>query len=477
MKVGMQLGITQKQTLALTPTLLQSIRILGLSRTELNEYLQEELASNPALELAEDAGGEENAGEIPEMPDDRVLPDRRAEDFDWGEYLAEKEYDDIGASYVRSEPQSFESAEEDADRSLRAYIFDQLSETVLAGISDRPPRAAAAALAVIESLDENGFLAASPAEIAKIASVSEKEAHAAITAVRSLEPAGVGASDVREALLIQYERRGGSDPLVRQIIENWLEEVAQGRITRLARKNGLTNEAALAAVEIVKSLDPKPCRGFSGSERIQYIVPDVIVEKTEDTFEVTVNGAYMPRLLVSQYCLDVLKSEKRDSEASIFLRDRLNTAATLIKSLEQREKTVYNVSAAIFRRQREFLEVGMRGLKPLTLKMVADELGIHESTVSRSVRGKYVQTPKGVFELKQFFSAGVRTDDGEGAAVESLRVKISELIDAEDKRVPLSDERIAEILKRNGTLISRRTVAKYREEMSIPSSPARRQRG
>ncbi|MDR0874725.1 MAG: RNA polymerase factor sigma-54 [Clostridiales Family XIII bacterium] len=476
MKVGMQLGITQKQSLTLTPALLLSIRILGLSRTELDEYLAEELVSNPALELSEDEAADEAADEADEIPDDRVLPDRRAEDFDWGEYLAEKEYEDSGASYMKREAFGFEQADEETDRSLRGYLFDQLTETALAAISGHPGRAAAAALSVIESLDSSGFLEISLNEIAKIAGVSEREAEAAIEVVKELDPAGVGARDARESLLIQYARKGGSDSFVRRIIEDHLEDVASGRIARISRNLGLTIDETLHAVEIVKSLDPKPGRGFAGSEQISYIVPDVIVEKVGDDFEVTVNDAGMPRLFVSPYYRNVLKSEDRDSEASVFLRGRLHAAATLIKSLEQREKTVYNITVAIFRRQREFLENGVCGLRPLTLKMLADELGIHESTVSRSVRGKYAQTPRGVFELKRFFSSGVRTADGEGASGESLRAKISELIGAEDKNAPLSDEKIAENLKRNGAFISRRTVAKYREEMCIPSSSARRQR-
>ena len=476
MKLGIQLGISQKQTLALTPALLQSIHILGLSRMELDEYIEAELSLNPVLEVDDSGDSVEISPEIPDVPDDRVLPDRRAEDFDWNEYITEKEYDSTGISNIQNQTQWYEPEDTETNQSLRANLIDQLTEENLTRISQVPGRAVSTALCVIESLDDNGILLASPGEIAKLSGVSEEEASAAIAVIRELEPAGVGAKDVRDALLIQYERNGGADPIIKQIIMDCLEDVAQGRISKIAQKTGLTNEVVTSAIEIIKTLNPKPGRGFAGSEQVSYIVPDVVIEKAGDEAEVVINNYGMPHLLVSPYYLDVLKSEKSDSDAAVFLRNRLNSATTLIKSLEQRGKTVYNVTVVIFRYQSEFLEVGERGLKPLTLKMIADELGIHESTVSRSVRGKYVQTPKGVFELKRFLCSGIRTNDGNTIAADSLKATIIDFIGDEDKKAPLSDERIAEKLKMSGAFISRRTVAKYREEMGIPSSPVRRRR-
>ena len=471
----MQLGIKQKQTLTLTPALLQSIRILGLSRMELEEYIEAELASNPALELNDVDDAEESPVEALDASDDRVLPDRRAEDFDWDEYLAEKEYENLNVPNTKHTIRRYEPEDAQETLTLHSNLIDQITEENLAQVSNIPSRAISTILCVIESLDDNGILTASPGEIAKLAGVSEKEAIAAIVVVKGLEPAGVGAENVKEALLIQYKRGGGDDPLVKQIIENCLEDVALGHIFKIAQKTGLTTDIASHAIEIIKALNPKPGQGFAGSEQVFYIVPDMIVEKNGDNVDVTVNREGLPRLLVSPYYLSVLKSEKSDSDASIFLRNRLNSATMLIKSLEQREKTVYNVTVVVFRYQFEFLELGERGLKPLTLKMIADELGIHESTVSRSMRGKYVQTPKGVFELKRFLCTGIRTSSGIDITAESLKAKIAEYIEEEDKGSPLSDERIVEKLKRNGAFISRRTVAKYRKEMGISSSPDRRQ--
>ncbi|MDR3305180.1 MAG: RNA polymerase factor sigma-54 [Clostridiales Family XIII bacterium] len=484
MKLGMELNITQKQTLALTPALIQAIRILGLSRVELDEYLEEEVAANPILEA--DAAAPAIAAGPDESPeehaDERADRDKKADDFDWAEYLKEKEYDDVsygyGQGYVM--PQASDMAIWDGpgrtDITLKDYLIEQLPQDDFANVCADAQRAGIIALYIIESLDGNGFLTESAAEIAAAVSAKPEEAEAVLEIIRGFEPAGVGAADVRECLILQLDRKGAAEAGIRDIVRNHLADVGAGRISAIAKATGLKKKEILDAIEIIKGLEPKPGRGFSGSDDTRYIIPDILIEKTEDGYEVTTNKAGVPSLTVSPFYRKVLQTADKNSEEHRFLADRLNAAAMLIKSLEQREQTIYNVVNAILRHQRAFFDEGRKYLKPLTLRKIGEELGIHESTVSRSIKGKYAQTPQGVFELKYFFGSGVLNDEGEGMAADNVKARIAEIVAAEEHDFPLSDEQIAVVLKKDGVWISRRTVAKYRDEMEIPSSTGRRTR-
>ncbi|MDR1798007.1 MAG: RNA polymerase factor sigma-54 [Clostridiales Family XIII bacterium] len=477
MRLEIDLKIAQKQTLSLTPSLLQAIRVLGMTRAELDAYLEEATEANPVLDA--EAAEEKRDDEAPAKEDGGKAKET---DFDWAEYLNDKNYDDVSYAYtMRSFAGSYtaEEAPEAADeraQTLRDYLVEQLSTADLSKALPDVVLAGEIAFYILESLDDNGFLTQTPEEMAKALGVKPEEVGRVLMILRTFDPPGVCAENLADCLILQVQRRGVKNPQIRKIIRECLPDVAAGRISAIARKTGAKRADAEAAVALVRTLDPKPGRGFAGSEKTQYIIPDIFVEKAEagDGYEVLINHAGIPGLTVSPYYRKVLAGARKGSEEYRFLTERLNAAVMLIKSLEQREQTIYNVTNAVLQRQSAFLEKGREYLRPLTLKQVATELGIHESTVSRTIRGKYIQTPRGVFELKYFFASGVQAADGSDFSSESVRQRISELVAQEDAANPLSDERLTQILQKEGKPVSRRTVAKYRDESGIPSSQARR---
>ena len=492
LRFGMELNIEQKQTLTLTPQLLQAIHILGLARDELEHYIEDELESNPALEADWGNDSNETTESIPEhdkdgMPgpdlknadqeieytDERVADTKRSEDFDWAEYLKEKGYDDVSYRYG-SLPDSL--PDRGGGQKLSEYLLEQLTAEGLGRISANSVRAYEIAASIIDLLDENGFLPHDASEIMTLSGASKGEALAAVSVLKELDPAGVAATDVREALEIQYIRAGGADPLVIDIIRTRLADVATRSAAVVARSMGRRRQEVERVFRVIASLDPRPCRGFYSGAETHYIIPDIIIEKNENGYEAKLNESHQPMLMVSPYYRKILTEAEKGSEEYLFLTERLNAAAALIKSLEQRGQTIYKVVAEILKRQDAFFEGGEACLKPMTQKQIADEIGVHESTVSRAIRGKYAQTPQGTIELKQLFSAGVTTVDGEGAAATSIKTKISLLTKGEDKRRPLSDKMIADLLVKDGIMISRRTIAKYRQEVGIASSAKRAQK-
>ena len=474
LKQGLELNIAQKQTLVLTPQLLQSIRVLGMTGFELEAYIDAELASNPALEAVWDDKATSEPSDGPGDFDREGGPgsaDRRTEDFDWPEYLREKGYDDI--SYGQTLLADGVPERENPEPRLDNYLLEQLTSENLCRISKDISRAYRIVECIIATFDENGFLTQNASEMAATIDVSVDEVLAAIAVLQELEPAGVAASDVRESLVLQYKRAGGTDPLVIEIIQTRLKDMAARSAVAVAKAVGCKRVEAEKAFETIKTLDPKPGSGFQSGSDTQYIIPDFIAEKTENGYEAKMNNYYSPSLIVSPYCHKLLAETEKGSEEYVFLTDRLNAAVAMIKSIEQRRRTITDVMAAIFRRQYEFLEKGYAHLRPMTLKQIADEIGVHESTVSRAIRGKYVQTKRGVVEAKQFFSTGLKTVDGVGVAAKSVKTLIAALINAENKKEPLSDSAIVDLLKKDGICLSRRTVAKYRHETGIQSSAKR----
>ena len=289
-----------------------------------------------------------------------------------------------------------------------------------------------------------------------------------------MDPAGVGARDRRECLLIQLETLGLLTDAFRVLVSEHLEDLADNRLSVIARKVGASTEEIQQMVDVIRTLEPKPGRQFTSGEETKYIIPDVFVEKTEDGFSVTVNDSNTPQLKVSSYYRKLLHQAKDDDQLSNYLSERVNSALWLIRSIDQRKQTIYNVSEAIVRHQRDFFEQGSKHMKTLTLRDIAEDVGIHESTVSRSINGKYLQCSYGIFELRHFFSAGVKAGSGEGVSSNSVKEFIKEIVDNEDPKKPFSDQAIVEKLAAEGFEISRRTVAKYRDCMEIPSSTKRK---
>ncbi|MDR1953535.1 MAG: RNA polymerase factor sigma-54 [Clostridiales Family XIII bacterium] len=474
MKLGFELTIEQKQTLVMTPELIQAIQILQYNAQELDAYIEEQLLTNPILEIDTERTAREEKGED-EHVEEPPAKSKADDDFDWSEYLKEREYDDI--SYRHMEPsgghtwdgneytfEQFTSKE----ITLSEHLMFQLQFTELSGSRRQIGKY------IIESLDRNGYLTQTAEEIAAQLRVPVEKVEQVVSVIQTFEPVGVCASDLRECLLIQLEARGKNDGKTRLIVESHLEDLAANRLGLIAKCVGSSVHEVQEIADMIKGLEPKPGRPFSSGTDMKYIIPDVNLEKIGDEYVVSVNDAAIPRLLISPYYRKILSSAKKDSGISQFLTSRLNSALWLIKSIEQRSQTIYNVVKAVVNHQINFFDKGEKYLKPLTLKKIADDVGIHESTVSRSISGKYMQTPRGVFEIKYFFTSGVSDGSAEGMASGSIKALIREIVAAEDPSSPLSDQVIAERLRAKGIEISRRTIAKYRDEMGILSSSKRR---
>nr|WP_245985090.1 RNA polymerase factor sigma-54 [Biomaibacter acetigenes] len=327
---------------------------------------------------------------------------------------------------------------------------------------------------LIGNLDKRGYLTISTAEAAKLLKVSEQEVEKVLKLIQTFEPAGIGARNLIECLLIQVEQRNIDMPKIKELITGHLKDLAEARYSRIAEALNISLSEVQRLKDVILTLDPKPGRNFSSVNDTQYIIPDAVIEKVGNDYVVIMNDSVSPRLSINSYYRSLLYSENRESNISKFLSQRLDSALWLIKSIEQRRITLNKVISTIVEVQRDFLDYGVTCLKPLTMKQIADRVGIHESTVSRAISGKYVQTPRGLFELKFFFKNGLDNTNGSSTSSESIKKMIKEMVGGEDPYNPLSDQKIADDLKKKGIIISRRTVAKYREEIGIPSSAKRK---
>jgi RNA polymerase sigma-54 factor len=472
MKLGYDLTIEQSQKLVMTPELIQAIQILQFNTQELDAYIDEQLLTNPILDAESPEPADESAFDGESIGDGVRAEEREGpEEFDWSEYLKDRELDDI--SY-----RQWEYVGEKSDYSYEQFVSSEVSLTehllFQLQFTDLKTRCRQIGKYVIESLDQNGYMTQSAEEIARQLGVKREKVELVVKTIQSFDPAGVCAVDLRECLLIQLEQIDMLTPDIRCVVTNHLEDLAANRLASIAKATGLSVREIQRIGDVIKALEPKPGRQFSPSAETKYIVPDVTVEKIGGEYVISVNENNTPRLTISPYYRRILKEAEKESQISKFLSGRLNSALWLIKSIEQRRQTIYNVVNAIVAWQMDFFERGPKYLKTLTLKQIADEVGIHESTVSRSVNGKYLQSPRGVFEIKYFFTSGVSSDSGEGIASGSIKTFIREIIDAENPLAPLSDQAIADLLSEKGIEISRRTVAKYRDEIRLPSSSRRK---
>lgn len=463
-RLGFNLTLQQQQKLVMTPELRQALSILQLPVLDLEAYIENELLANPMLEVRE--GDDPEAGEAPAPAED--LAGNAELTRQWLEYFGEDH--DPGAPISRDDDEhdGLLAGTAAPAPTLQEHLHDQLR---LLRLTPEERRAAAF---LIDSLDDHGYLTLSLQEAAFASGQPESAVERALQVVQGLDPVGVGARNLQECLLLQWAAVGDGNPLVPALITSYLEDLAAGRITRIAEALGVPPAAVQAAADMLRTLDPKPGRRFGRPGDTRYIVPDVVVERVGRDYVVVVNDSVGPRLTLNAAYRQMIRTGGlEDPETRRFLEGKLHSALWLLRSIEQRRLTLYRVTEAIVRLQRPFFDGGLRHLKPLTLREVAAEIGMHESTVSRATSGKYAQTPQGLFELKFFFSSGV---EGWGGAVsaESVKRMIRDLIAAENPREPLSDQAIAEALARQGVQISRRTVAKYREEAKIPSSAQRK---
>ncbi|WP_326908803.1 RNA polymerase factor sigma-54 [Sedimentibacter sp. MB31-C6] len=466
MKMGFELNLSQTQKLIMTPELRQAIQILQFNNVELSEFINKQLEVNPFLETA-DKNNDSNSSE--EITNDFEKNETK-EEIDWKDVL--EKYDDISykayGNVIESEyKQTFESY-----TSKKMTLKDHLMVQI--GVSVKTQKEKRIGEFIIESLDSKGYLGCSLQDISLLLNEDIVEIERILRLIQTFDPVGVGARSLSECLKIQMKEKGIKDKNAYIIVEDYLEDVATNKIQKIAKELHITINRVQNICDIIKILEPKPSRGFIvDSDNIRYIVPDVTIEKIGDEYIIIVNDNNLPMLTISSYYKDMINNLD-NKEANKFLTDKLNSSMWLIKSIEQRKMTLYKVVESILKFQRKFFDEGKTELKPLVLKDVADEIGIHESTVSRATNGKYVQTPRGLFELKYFFSSSLNDESGGSVSSTSVKTKIKNLIEKENSKKPLSDQKISDILNEDGVNISRRTVAKYRDEMRIPSSSLRR---
>jgi RNA polymerase sigma-54 factor len=456
MEMGYNLHLEQSQKLVMTPQLRQAIKILQFTSLELEEYIDQQIEDNPVIEISE-----EDRAAKEELPAENKIDWKEyAEDFDNYEYCKDAYHHNRDRDF-NYENIIFKNP------TLQEHLIFQYHLTLLDAAYHEICEY------IIQSLDDNGYLPVTVEEIARELEEDPLAVENVLKIIQTFDPVGVGARDLRECLTIQCRADGITDENVYMLINEYLDDLAENRYPLIAKKLGISSLQVQEICDYLKTLEPKPGRMYAHSDN-RYVVPDVVVRKMGNEYYIIPNDRNSPRLSIRKDYQQMLSSEEQNNDAVKFLNDKLNSAMWLIKSIEQRMQTIYKVVEMIVRKQRCFFEYGKKHLKPMTLKEIADEIGVHESTVSRATNGKYMETPMGTFELKYFFSSGVSDDNGEGIASESIKDYIKDIIDAENARKPLSDDRIARELACKGIQISRRTVAKYREDMRIPASSKRK---
>jgi RNA polymerase sigma-54 factor len=485
----MALEIRQVQKLAqqlvMTPQLQQAIKLLQLSRVELQEMVSKELQDNPALE--EGTAEETENGDQPklELPPDGAEPMMepvinrepavdKIGTLDWQEYLdthSNSIHGSLTAEATGDDGDSPPSWENSLTKksSLEDHLIWQLR---LSKISEREETIG---FYIIGNLDENGYLALSVEELSKATESSLEDVEKVLKRIHFFDPVGVAARDLRECLLVQLENLQFGDSLAARIVRDYLNYLESKRYEKMARELGVTVDEIADAAHVIASLEPKPSRGF-GQEEVLTVLPDVFVEKIGNEYVIYLNDDGVPRLRISSLYRRMVGQEgAAEEQARQYLQEKVRAATWLIKSIQQRQQTLYRVTQSIFKFQLEFLDHGVSHLKPMVLRDVAEDIHMHESTVSRATANKYVHTPQGLFELKFFFQSGLKSGTGDDVASESVKEKIRGIIASEDPRKPHSDQHIAALLSNDSIDIARRTVAKYREAMGILPSSKRRQ--
>ncbi|HET7747625.1 MAG TPA: RNA polymerase factor sigma-54 [Vicinamibacteria bacterium] len=471
MAIQQKLGLSTRlsQRLILTPSLQQAIKLLPLTTLELAEVLEQEVMENPLLEevpqeqLSVEGLAEQEAKEKADRDD--PLKEIDVEKF-FEDYMDDGDHRRTRSAEVPELPPIENTLTEQPD--LYDHLMWQLhmsvSDELLLEIGD----------AIIQNLDEDGMLRATVEEIANLGPYPLEEVEKALRVVQGLDPAGVAARDLTECLRLQLQNLGleGSPPDV--MVRDFMKQLQSHQYADIGKQMGLLPEEVAHHVEIIKRLDPRPGLKYS-PERSTYIIPDVFVVKDADEYKIILNDDGLPKLRISPTYRRMLDNKEPGSEETRnYVKEKLRSALWLLKSVDQRQRTIYKVSESIVRHQRGFLDHGIAHLRPLVLRDVATDIGMHESTVSRVVANKYMHTPRGVYELRFFFHSGITSDMGEAVSSVTIKDKIRKMIEGEDASRPLSDSRIAELLGREGLPLARRTVAKYREELRIPPSNLRK---
>lgn len=453
MNLDFSLNLTQEQKLIMTQQMQLSVKLLQMSGFELQEYIEKELQENPILD------GKYEKEEEPKVQDR----------MDYKELIKYLEFDNYGAQsygdYNDDEVSPFNFISE--IKSLQEYLDEQVIELNVNEYMKALCRY------IIENLDKRGYLEMSINDISKELKVPLKEVEEALEIVQSLEPSGIGGRDLKECLKIQLINKFIDTDELFKIIDDHLENLGDNKYAIIAKDLKITPKEAQDLGDIIKTLEPKPSRGFFTGEDVKYIVPDAQIRKISGKYHVMMNEEMSPRLAINNVYKEIL-TENKDKDAVEYVKGKMNSALFLMKSVDHRKSTIHRVLEKIIEKQEEFLDNGESYLKPMTLKEIGDEIGVHESTVSRAVRDKYVYIPRGTMKIKDFFTTKISNDDNEDISVVNIKSAIKKLVDEEDKKKPLSDQVICEKLNDLDMNISRRTVAKYREELGIKSSSKRK---
>ena len=474
-------GLHQVQRLSLqqilAPQLQQSLHLLQVPTLELNALVHEELQQNPLLEevskdeprVEVDAESETDAATAAAKEDQDFKQEFEVLsklDDEWREYFAQT------SSFRARSPEQEEQRQHFFDsivqqESLQQHLLQQLNFT---GVSDEERKVAEF---LIGSINDDGYLRTPLEELAVSSGLPLEQLQKALELIQTFHPVGVGARNLKECLLIQLDRLGKSESIEAVIVNQHLDDLGRKRFPEIARALGLTVEQVQQIANFISTLEPKPGRMFS-TEQQQYVAADVVVQRVDGDYVVLLNDEQIPHLRISNTYKELMASEDKLNEAKDYIRDKIRAGKFLIKSIHQRQQTIYNIAKVIVDRQREFLDKGISCLRPLTMAQVAEVVGVHETTVSRAVANKYMQTPQGLFEMKYFFTPGFETASGAAMSNTSVKEEISQLIEREDPTKPLSDQEIVAILKEKGIPIARRTVAKYRNELNILPSNLRK---
>lgn len=457
MKMEYSMNLTQEQRLVMTQEMQMSIKMLQMSVNDLREYIDKEFEENPILDI------KDTSQEKSSISEEKIM-----DKYDYKEMIKYFEFDNYGAqsygNYDNDELSPFNFISE--KKSLKEYLHEQLMEVYIdeytLEIGDY----------IIENLDHRGYLECDLKQICNELKISEEKGEEVLKIVQDLEPYGIGARNIKECLLIQLNKLALDDDIIVKMVEENLEDIAENRYGVIAKKLNISPREAQRYGDIIKRLEPKPSRGFYTGEEVKFIIPDAAIRELDGEFIIIMNDSVVPKLSINKTYKDVLTNN--DEIASNYVKDRLNKALFLIKSIEQRRSTLYRVLEIIIIKQREYFEKGYNFLKPMTLKEIAEELQVHESTISRAVKDKYVLTDRGTVRIKDLFTTSISSLNSEDTGVIKIKNKIKEIIESEDKKKPYSDQNISDKLKENGMNISRRTVAKYREEMQIRSSSKRK---
>lgn len=453
MEIKQQLRLTQQ--LIMTPQLQQAIKLLQLSQLELINTIKQELETNPLLE-------EIKENEVLQ-PSERPMEEKRLWEY-WESYLSESSLKEAGLERERKEETASWENFVSKDPSLTDYLIWQL---YLSNLTETEKKIGQL---IIGNLDRDGYLKTSIEDLAKQGDAPIEKVRHVLHKIQELEPIGIAARDLKECLLLQIRHLGIENPLVKELINHHLHRLGKRDLKGIARILKVPLGEIKAAVKVILGLEPKPGRLYSDEAPI-YIMPDLYVYKMGDEFVVVLNEDRLPKLQINNYYRVLANNYNLPSNAREFIQNKFKAAVWFIKSIRQRQRTLYQVACSIFKFQREFLEKGIACLRPLTLKEIAEDIELHESTVSRITTNKYAQTPYGLFELKFFFNPGINAAHNSLVASASVKEDIRGIIKGEDPMVPYSDKEIADLLYRKGIKIARRTVSKYRESMRIlPSS-------